>query len=273
MNRVKLYQNGSEFYQDNTFILDKYPLDTSFMLLNSKTLSEFSKESYAFKAYNDKSYLLVLRLAPFATVVFGDKNLCAEAVKTVIKYNLNVNKMLTSKDLYITFYDLYIKKIAGSYLVHHEMDIMFATNCNDVDTSMVKRASSLDINKILVLEEMCSKEIDMDNGLTKTERIKKIETSIHDYYYVERDNQIVSIAKKTRNEEKICAISCVYTKPEYRCFGYSRKVVTQITKEILKEHKIAYLYVDKKNPISNHLYTSIGYNYGNAKYEVSYSKK
>ncbi len=270
---VKLYQNGIEFYQDNKQTLEENPLDTSFMLLNSKVLTEFSEESYAFKVYNDACELLVLRVAPFTTVLFGDKNLCSEAIEIVLKYHLNIDRILASSDLSSVFYDSLIEKIGGSYKVHHKMDIMFATHFHPVDTSMVKRATKIDVDRIFALSESFSSEISVDDELAKEERLNRVKNTIQDYYYIEENQQIVSMAKKTRNEEKMCAITSVYTKTECRCKGYARKVVTKVTKDIIDEHKIAYLYVDKSNPISNHLYVSIGYAYGNSKYELRYFHK
>lgn len=266
----KYYQNGKEFYQDNQQTLDQNPLDTSFMLLNSKVLTEFSEESYAFKVYNDACELLILRLAPFATVLFGDKSLCPEAVEMVLKHHLNIDKILASSDLSTTFYDALIQKIGGNYTIQHQMDIMFATSFHPVDTSMVKRATLEDVDRIFALGESFSTEVSVDSEFAKEERLNRVKNTIQDYYYMEENHQIVSMAKKTRNEEKMCAITSVYTKPECRCKGYARKIVTKITKDIIDEHKIAYLYVDKNNPISNHLYASIGYVYGNSKYEVRY---
>ena len=43
--------------------------------------------------------------------------------------------------------------------------------------------------------------------------------------------------------------------------GFSKKIVSFLTNYIVTNHKIAYLFVDKNNPISNHLYQSIGYVY------------
>ena len=41
--------------------------------------------------------------------------------------------------------------------------------------------------------------------------------------------------------------------------GYARKLVNYAKNEIIAQGKIATLNVDKKNPISNHLYSSLGF--------------
>ena len=54
-------------------------------------------------------------------------------------------------------------------------------------------------------------------------------------------------------------IGYVYTPNAYRGRGYARKVVNSLKNEILASGKIATLNVDRKNPISNHLYSSLGF--------------
>lgn len=53
----------------------------------------------------------------------------------------------------------------------------------------------------------------------------------------------------------------------------ARKAVTYLTNAILQNGKLAYLYVDKSNPIFNHLYQSIGYEYVTLQMEVLYLPK
>ena len=57
---------------------------------------------------------------------------------------------------------------------------------------------------------------------------------------------------------------------EYRGQGFARQAVTYLTRDIIQRGKTAYLYVDKANPISNHLYQSIGYKYDTPMTEAEY---
>ena len=54
-------------------------------------------------------------------------------------------------------------------------------------------------------------------------------------------------------------IYAVATKPEYRGRGYARKVVNSAKNEILAAGKRVTLNVDRKNPVSYHLYLSLGF--------------
>ena len=51
----------------------------------------------------------------------------------------------------------------------------------------------------------------------------------------------------------------VYTRDEYRGRGYARKVVNSAKNEIVASGKRATLNVDRKNPVSYHLYLSLGF--------------
>ena len=84
------------------------------------------------------------------------------------------------------------------------------------------------------------------------------------------EKRIVSIAKKTRETDCLCSISAVYTIEKERKKGFSKKIVSFLTNYIVTNHKIAYLFVDKNNPISNHLYQSIGYVYDKPQFEFIY---
>ena len=69
----------------------------------------------------------------------------------------------------------------------------------------------------------------------------------------------MAISRKSPESDQSTRISMVYTRPEYRNQGLGRKVVNYLKNEILNEGKIATLNVDQANPISNHLYKSLGF--------------
>ena len=73
-------------------------------------------------------------------------------------------------------------------------------------------------------------------------------------------NKNIFIDSNSTYEKNITLIPTeVYTRDEYRNFGYARKIVNTIKNEILDMNEVATLNVDKKNPISNHLYASLGF--------------
>ena len=74
------------------------------------------------------------------------------------------------------------------------------------------------------------------------------------------DGKIVSIASIARQLNRGCSVTGVYTPPSERGKGYAAANVLALSKAVLeKGNRFVTLYVDKKNPISNHVYKKIGY--------------
>lgn len=269
---LKIYDNGQKFYTDNQTVFGENPLDTSFFVSNAGLLNGFDRENYAFKVYNDDSYLLVLRVSPFNLLLYGSRALCEEAADAMCQYELTAEGgILAEPELALAFLTAYESRRGGRHTLHLSMDIMYAESCVFADTAEVVAAGRADISRIAALRRSFLLEATGENpSQSESEQEEMIEKSLADYYCIRDGSEIIAIAKKTRSEEKMCSVSMVYTLPEYRGRGLSRKIVTKITQDILNEHKIPYLYVDKTNPISNHLYGSIGYQYGNPKCEYRY---
>ncbi len=74
-------------------------------------------------------------------------------------------------------------------------------------------------------------------------------------------SQLVSILAKTRRIPEGQCISYVYTPVRFRGHGYSKFLVSGVTKVILSDSRIrqVFLYADIENPISNLLYQSLGF--------------
>ena len=71
--------------------------------------------------------------------------------------------------------------------------------------------------------------------------------------------EIVSVGKAVRDIGESMRITNVYTREAYRGKGYARKVVNTIKNEILTAGKTAALNVDRRNPVTNHLYRALGF--------------
>lgn len=70
----------------------------------------------------------------------------------------------------------------------------------------------------------------------------------------------VSMAAKVRTTNNTASISWVYTLKNHRGKGYGGKATAYLTKRLLnQEFGECNLFTDASNPISNHVYTKIGY--------------
>ncbi len=263
------YQSGDQFLDDNKEIIQKYPLETVFFVANAENMRDMSN-GFAVKAAAGEKFLLAIRYGEFPMVLFGEKGLCGELAENLIKNNLTFNGTISEESLADTFFNGYETIAGGSHRTLHSMDIMKCGSVNDTDTGMVEIASLSDAKDIIRLMDRFSEQ-------TETRRIKmdeiRSQITAGRFAVVRKDGKIVSAAKKTRETEHLCSISGVFTLEEYRGKGFARQTVTYLTKSILNSGKLAYLFVDKTNPISNHLYQSIGYIYDIPQTEINYIPK
>lgn len=268
----KFYKDGNEFRLDNLEILDKYPVDTSFFKVNSHSILSFTRENYCFKIYENESYLLVMHLYPYNLLLFGDKKLIKEAVDTILDYHLYFYGVLSDKELIEEFYSCLIDRRGGEKLIRYHMDIMMMDELKFTPTNKVEKATINDVDKIVEYNIEFKKEALNETEIKPENIIESIKNEIFNYYLLKINDEIVSIAKVSRIEDKIASISCVYTPINHRNKGYSAQVVSTICMELLKQGKKPYLYVDKANPISNHLYSKLGFYYGKSKYDIAYKQ-
>ncbi len=80
------------------------------------------------------------------------------------------------------------------------------------------------------------------------------------YLAVTPQGQPVSMAVSNRDLAHGAGISWVYTPPEFRGKGYCQNTVAAVCREKLRSGKVyCTLFVDMKNPISNRVYSKIGF--------------
>lgn len=78
-------------------------------------------------------------------------------------------------------------------------------------------------------------------------------------YIWECDSKIISMANIAHNSKRNVRINEVYTIPDMRGKGFGAKIVSELCKIILSEHKTPVLYTDLRNPASNKAYKNVGF--------------
>ena len=80
------------------------------------------------------------------------------------------------------------------------------------------------------------------------------------FFWEDCDGTPVSMAAKVRTTTNTASISWVYTFKNHRGNGYGAKATAYLTNRLLKQgYRECNLFTDAANPISNHVYTKIGY--------------
>lgn len=268
---IKLYSTGAEFLRDNLHIIRANPLETTFFEGNAMSLDRCDDKNFALKIELGNEILLCVHVGNYPAVLFGSAACAEELAKAKVENGLQFNRTLGAEDVSCAFWKQYERHVGGSHKVNLTMDVMICNSVVPCDVSDVSIADVGDAEQIARLVIRFTSETTHENA-TWGEIFHQVCANISNYMCIKREGKVVSVATYVEESNGLCRIHGVYTLPEYRNCGYSRKVVTKLTEDILRQGHIAYLHVDKKNPISNRLYLSIGYNYGKTKLETVYCK-
>ena len=267
----KLYETGTEFLDENLALIRKDPLGTMFFEGNANSIEKCDTDKYAIRVEVDGEILIAIRAHGYPFVVYGSENCATELAQIVAKNKLQFSKVIGYYGVSDKFLTAYEAIVGGSHKVNLSMDLMYCEKVTSCDTSQVEQATPNDVEEITRLFVAFLSEA-MGENATWGEKIDKIKQNIQSFALIRVDGNIVSIGRTYESGKGLCRISEVYTKPEYRNRGYSRKVVTFLTNQIIASGNLPCLHVDQHNPVSNHLYLKIGYEYGKSRYEFGYEK-
>ena len=268
----KLYKTGKEFLEENLEILRHDPLGTLFFESNAMMIPQCNDSNYAVRVEVDGEELISIRVYGFPLVLYGSTRCVAELARVVAENKLQFEKVIGYYDLLDEFLTSYEQIVGGSHKVNLSMDIMYCDEIAPCDTSGVERATGKDVEEITTLVVEFLNEA-LGKNATWGGNFDKISQEIEFYALFRVNGEIVSIGVCKDSGTGLRRISNVYTKPQYRNMGYSRKVVTYLTEQAIRGGNLPCLHVDKNNPVSNHLYQTIGYKYGKSRYEIDYIPK
>ena len=247
---IKVYKNGEDFILENKSYLDLNKYMATFFYIDAKLLKEATKENYAIRVENNNYKLLAIRVNPYNLCLFGDKECLEELLNYLNSNNYIYDGLMASTEVgdYAIYLDNRFYRMIG-------MDFMEAKTYKEESSSDVIIPSVSDLDSIYDM----SLRFFLDCGLPDRPNKDNILKGLNSFRIIKINNQIVSMGAYSNGPDNSCRITHVYTKPEYRGMGHARKVVNTIKNEILDNKKIPTLNVDQKNPISNHLYKSLGF--------------
>lgn len=79
-------------------------------------------------------------------------------------------------------------------------------------------------------------------------------------WYLWEDQELVSMAIKSRSTKNGVTVSAVYTPPEFRRQGYASALVAALSQKLLDDgYQFCVLFTDLANKTSNNVYMKIGY--------------
>ena len=264
---LKIYPSGKDFLAENIEIIHNFPLETVFFEANAKYMPQTDRQNFLLKLMEDDKFLLAVHNGPYPMVIFGDVALCAELAHTVVELQLSFDKILGALSTCEAFLAEYELLTGATHKIRYAMEMMRCDSLLTSETDDVEIPTENDVDELANLMQTFHK-----NTLGESVNLEDLQTeikgSLQSYAIIRCDGGIVSCACKKRETQCLACISAVYTSPQYRGRGFARKIVTFLTRQIIQSGKLPYLFVDKANPISNHVYTKIGYTYAVAQYHI-----
>jgi len=108
-------------------------------------------------------------------------------------------------------------------------------------------------------ELICSiEEFSMHNVDEHAERtVKNIKDKAGRYYFIQEDEQVVSMVATTAENSKSAMIVGVCTAPEHRQKGYTTAIMSKLLQDLLQEKESACLFYD--NPKAGSIYKRSGF--------------
>lgn len=252
---IKTYDKGNDLIEDNNDFLKRNKDLSAFFYLDAPILIETDKINYAVKVTSGEQRLLAMKVEPYNLLLFGSSDCVKELVDYLLSENYEVKGILCSEELGEKLLSVMKNDYNIEYSEALAMDFMEVREKTEPTSMEVIIGQEADIDEIFE----CVQKFVVDCGLLDKANRKSIEKGISNFRLVKKDGLIISMAKIIDSSDEAMRISDVYTRNAYRGKGYARKVVNAVKNEILEKGKIATLNVDKKNPISYHLYLSLGF--------------
>ena len=252
---IQIYDSGAAFIAENQTFLDTNPQISSFMVLDAPLLKETGKINYAMKCEKDGKTLLAMKVEPYNLILFGDANCAGKLLDFLMREGYEIKNYLSEK----TLGDATAHEMKARFDIQYEealaMEFMEARKVTEPSSPEVEAAGEDDLDEICACMERFLIDCNLQDKLNR----EAIRRSIGDFRVIRSDGRIVSVGKAVRDVNGSMRITNDYTCETCRGKGYARKVVNTIKNEILAAGKTATLNVDRRNPVTNHLYRALGF--------------
>ena len=252
---IHVYPNGTALVEENRELLATNPYQSMFFSLDAPLIRESDKQNYAIMAEADGARLLAMKLSPYSLLLFGSGNPAGELFEYLLSNGYEIGSLLGGEPLCDQVIGMLQSRFGIRYQEALAMDFMEARKVTEPSCPEVEIPTEADLEELIE----CKTCFVADCGLNDPVSLERTRQRLHEYRVLRRDGMIVSMAGISTATDQALKIAGVYTRPAYRGKGLARLVVNTAKNEILSQGKIATLNVDKKNPITNHLYRSLGF--------------
>ncbi len=260
---IEVFKNGTEFIEANGDFLNTNSYLSNFFFLDAPMLKSTDSINYAMRCTNGGKTLLAMRVLPFNLMLFGDKELVPELFSYIVDNKYQMKNYLCESELGYAINAFLTEKYGTKYEEALAMDFMEATEITEDDYDGVISATEAEVTSATEAEVdeifECLQRFVIDCNLEDEVTRDSVAKNIAGFRIIKADGKIASIAFSSDSGESFDRITEVYTRNEYRNRGFAHSIVNNIKNDIIRSGKKAVLNVDRRNPISNHIYTELGF--------------
>ena len=270
------YTTKEEFLEENLEILLKEEAKNEIMIgivlehdndsIKNWTLGrvEYNGEVKAiFLIEDERKGLLIYSLEKAIS-----KEVAEYLVDNIIKCNIKLTEVLTSKDDAMLIGDIYSKKTGREALLYANMYIMIfdkkEEKCLLEKNEKIEKLEKETVDYNVLRENIIEMYKDNFRGREcSEEEVKKVSEAFLRkgiYVLINKDGEVVSQAVTVRKQVKCSAIGGVITLSKHRGYGYAKRLVHTLSNRLLESgYKEVVLHVNSKNEPAISVYSKIGF--------------
>lgn len=269
--KVVVYNRVEEFLKINEKVLLKKEALNQLILFNAYTNRDKDiNKDILFGRVEDRYgiSLIFCNVSPYNLLIHNLKEEVNDSIKVLVDYiienKIDISGINSSKKICEKFIEYYEEKTKCKFHERLAMDVMELRKLNQIilPKGYFREAIEKDLDLIIDWHIKFAKEA-LNEDIAVESFIERLATRIRNgaMYIFEDENHVpVSMAAFTKQLKKGISVSLVYSDARKRGMGYGVAVVYNLSKLYLERgNEFCSLFVDKRNPVSNGVYTKIGY--------------
>lgn len=251
---IKVYSNGNDFYEDNKAFLLSNKYTEALFRMDAPLLTFCDQNEYAIMVEESSKRLVVLCKDPYNILFYGDPFLAPTLIDYLAANHYRLKDFFCPSELGPVLVNL-LSSYGFDYEKTIGMDFMEARVKTIPSSSLVEHAKAEDLDELVKLARI----FNLESGSRDEINVERFRLKLPAMRIIRKDGLIIAMARIGESSEEDRKIGYVFTRKEYRCQGYARLLVGTIVNEIIDSGYYATLNVDQANPISNHVYASLGF--------------
>ena len=260
----KLYKHTDDFLAENEVLLNEHEAEVNLLIKNAHSGKSTEDGFFGAKLTDEDTLFLCIQCKPFPMVCFalGEEvqplaNCLSDHFQESGTFPRDVNGSEHAVECFVA--------AAAACGVDYKMNLLLnlreLTNLKDVEIVDGTFVNAKDVSYDFT---EWAKRFVIDCNLTDDiahmgDRTKAMQES-GNLYCLLVDGEVVTMAASTRRTPNGQCVGWVYTPDALRGNGYSMACMKHLTKHMLQDsNTFCFLYADKENPVSNHIYEKLGY--------------